>query len=247
MSFALAQVPLKRSTKITLTDGSSAAIEKMRVNINSWNEDAVRNSLRRLSMRVIEAQINLGNEPSEIVVDGTSTKPVTQANKVVYVRFGQLLNKAVIRQVEQTLARNIRKTTDPFTGTLQEVRKNWTWAIYDRNAKSKARPINPYSESFKQFKPGEVLLLIPKAVINEKGENYGSAVNKRIAKREGYGFLARTTKALNRSSKFRNFYYARVGMSKKFQQSNEVRKYGTSYISITPRLKFSRREIRGRR
>jgi len=248
MSYALqSSLPKKRTTVVKLNDNATAQIIKMQTNVNNWTQASVQNALREVTLKVLEAQLRIGNEPSEIVTDGTATKDPRLATKSVYIRFGQRINKAVIRQIEQTLERNIRKTTDAFTFTLQNVRQNWTWVLYDRNTKARAKPVNPYSSSFAQFKPGQVLLLIPKAVINEKGENYGSAVNKRIAKREGYGFLARTTKSLNRSSKFRNFYYARVGMSKRFQETNEVRKYGTSYISITPRLRFSRKDIRGRR
>lgn len=238
MSYALKQIPLKRTRQVRLTGNS---IEKMRQDVTSWPADAVRNSLRKFSVKVIGAQIDLGNEPSEMVVDGTATKPVTQANKVVYVRFGQRLNKGVIRQVELTLARNIKKDTRTVSGKLSNVRSNWHWLLYDRKEGGKAKPVNPYSSEFTSFKPGQMLLLVPRGVVNDDG-NYAGSANS--AKKNGTGFLRKTTKSLNRSPKFRNFYYARVGTTVRFKESRELSKYGTRYISITPRLRFKKSEIR---
>lgn len=255
MSYAIqSSLPKKRTTVVKLDGGNSTAqIKKMQTNVNNWTLASVQNALRQVSVKVIDSQLRIGNEPSEMVTDGTTTKPVTQATKSVYVRFGARINKAAIRHIENTLARNIRKWTTTRTGTLSNVRKNWVWLLYDKRVGGKAKRINPYSSQLETLMPNEALLLVPSGVINAMGDNYAAAANWRVTQKQGgsksggVGFMGRTAKALRRSPKVKNFYYVRANYTAQNREPREVYKYGTQYLFITPRLKFNRNEIKGRR
>jgi hypothetical protein len=216
-------------------------------------------------LSVINEQTKKDNPPSEVVVDGTASKSIANANRVVYARFGNRFDKKIVSLVENILARNIKKMTAIRTGALSNVRQNWQWyLINDKN--SVGRPVEP--RQLKTLQRGQKLVLVPKYVENEKGENYATMANMWSARKTTYradrryrkadgpvprvgvnkGFIGRTTATLNRRGDFRNAFYARGGFTERFKLPGEVRKkYGTVFISISPRIKLSRSETRGKR
>jgi len=254
------------TTQLTFThNGKRLGVDKWALTVNKICKEHVEEQLRVVSLAVIDGQVKKDNPPSEVVVDGTATKSIANANRVVYARFGNRFDKKIASLVENILSRNIRKMTTTRSGRLSNVRQNWQWYLVNDKT-SVGRPVEP--RQLKTLQRGQKLILVPKYVENDKGENYATWVNmwatgkttyradRRYKKADGpvprvgvnKGFIARTTATLNRRGDFRNAFYARGGFTERFKLPNEIRKkHGTVYISISPKVKLSRSETRGKR
>ena len=195
---------------------------------------------------VIDDQVKKGNDPSEILVDNVSTKPITQAKRKIEARFGSAFTPEIVAVVERALVRNIKRFTQRDTGTLSDM-SNWTWYLQDfsNGGKGDARQINP--KRLKTLSREQRLLLIPTGVVNEKGEPYGTAAEVMLlrgASQSKTGFMYMTKEALNRNRRFNNFHYCKVGENKRKELPAEVVKRGTKCLINRPRLK--KRVSRGR-
>ena len=206
--------------------------------------EQVENLLQSTAYLVIDDQVKKGNEPSEILVDNVSNKPLTQAKRNIDVRFGSAFTPETIAVVERALIRNIKRYTERFTGTLADM-SNWNWYLQDfsKGGTGEARRVNP--TRIKTLSREQRLLLVPTGVINEKGEPYGTAAELALLRgKRGTGFMYATKEALNRNRRFNNFYFCKVGESKKDALPGEVSSRGTKCLVIRPRLK--KRVSRGR-
>lgn len=206
--------------------------------------EQVENLLQSTAYLVIDDQVKKGNEPSEVLVDNVSNKPISQAKRNIEVRFGSAFTPETIAVVERALIRNIKRYTQRLTGTLADM-SNWTWYLQDfsKGGNGEARRVNP--QRLKTLSRQQRLLLIPTGVVNEKGEPYGTAAEVALLRGKlGTGFMYATKEALNRNRRFNNFYFCKVGESKKDALPGEVSKRGTKCLVIRPRLK--KRVSRGR-
>jgi hypothetical protein len=254
------------STQLTFThNGKRLGVDKWALTVSNICKDHIEEQLRVVSLSLVSDQIKKDNPPSEVVVDGTATKSIANANRVVYARFGNRFDKKIVSVVEGILSRNIRKMTTTRTGKLSNVRQNWQWYLVNDKT-SVGRPVEP--RQLKTLQRGQKLVLVPKYVENGDGENYATMANMWSTRRTTYradrryrkadgpvpqvgvnkGFIGRTTQTLNRRGDFKNAFYARGGFTERFKLPGEVRKkYGTVFISISPRIKLSRSETRGKR
>ena len=236
------------STVEILVNGKSVPQAAVALNLNRSRREQIEYLLQSTAYRLIEQQVNLGNEPSEILVDGQSNKMLTQAKRNIDVRFGSAFDKRIAQIVERALIGSIRRHTQTFTGVLSDM-SNWTWYLQDFEGKGtgKARKVNPYT--IQTLTRNQRLLVVPDGVINEKGEAYASAADNWLNAKRGGGFLYYTKERLNKNRRFNNFYYCKVGGSEKYALPGEVggtktREPTTKCLVIRPRLKKRSRRAR---
>lgn len=226
-------------------NGQRRGIEKWSADITGLCREHIEKQLQQVSYAVIDKQVKLGNEMSELLVDSASNKPLTSAKKKVEARFGSAFDRTIIDQVERTLARNILDVGAVKSGRLREVRSNWTWYLQDfTDGKSgKAQKINPRKLTTLQRQ--QRLLLVPTGVVNDKGEPYATAaeIKLMIGTRKG-GFMYRTAKSLNRNRKIGRFYKVKVLETKKNALPGEPVKKGTKLFALTPSFRRASRRRR---
>jgi hypothetical protein len=221
-------------------------IQRLAVDMGNFTAQEIRQTLRDVSFSYIQGQVEIGNPPSEVVVDGTATKSIGDANKVIFARFGNKFDRKIVTQIERNLRRQIRNSGLYDTGRLADVRRNWTWLLIDKNGT--ARNINP--RTLQTLERGQKLVLVPRGVVNDELEHYATAANSKYATKSRKGYLAKTTKALNRNTQFKQFYVARAGFTSRYALPGEVARAGkggkriSAFISITPRIKFNRSEVK---
>lgn len=206
--------------------------------------DQVENLLQSTAYLVIDDQVKKGNDPSEVLVDNVSNRPITQAKRNIEVRFGSAFTPEIVAVVERALIRNIKRNAQVWTGTLSDM-SNWTWYLQDfsKGGSGEPRRVNP--KRLKTLSREQRLLLIPTGVLNEKGEPYATAAEVALLRgKRRTGFLYSTKNALNRNRRFNKFYGCKVGESQKDALPGEVVGRGTKCLMITPR--FKRRVSRGR-
>ena len=232
-----------------LVNGKSVPQGAVALNLNRNLREQIEYLLQSTAYRLIEQQVNLGNDPSEVLVDGQSNKLLTQAKRNIEVRFGSAFDKKIARIVERALLTSIRRHTQSFTGVLSDM-SNWNWYLQDfeDNSVGRAKKINPYN--LQTLTRNQRLLVIPDGVINQKGEAYASAADNWLNAKRGGGFLFYAKERLNKNRRFNNFYYCKVGGSAKNALPGEVggtktREPTTKCLVIRPRLK--KRTTRARR
>lgn len=232
-----------------LVNGKPVPQGAVALNLNRGRREQIEFLLQATAYRVIEQQVNLGNEPSEILVDGVSNKILTQAKRNIEVRFGSSFDKKIARMVERALMNSIKRHTQRFTGKLANM-NNWTWYLkdYENGIKAPAKKVNPYT--LQTLSRQQVLLLVPDGVVKDFGEPYASAADNWLNARSGGGFMYHAKERLNKNRRFNNFYYCKVGGHPRNALPGEVgnSKKGkpiTKCLVIRPRLK--KRKTRSRR
>lgn len=236
------------STVEILVNGKSVPQGSVALNLNRNMREQVGYLLQSTAYRLIEQQVNLGNDPSEVLVDGVSNKTLSQATRNIEVRFGSSFDKRIAQIVERALIGSIRRHTQTFTGVLSDM-SNWNWYLQDfeDGGTGKSRKVNPYT--LQTLTRNQRLLVVPDGVINEKGEPYASAADNWLNAKGRGGFLYHTKERLNKNRRFNNFYYCKVGGSSKNALPGEVggtktREPTTKCLVIRPRLKKRSRRAR---
>ncbi|MFS1865168.1 hypothetical protein [Vibrio breoganii] len=121
----------------------------------------------------IQKQLRYDNTVSRMIVDDSDIKPLRNVYKIASVQFGNFLEKAVMRAVENELFSAIASRTLSHSGQLKN-RSNWEWIFIDNNGKR--TKINGSQNVNMEF--GTQLILIPKDNIP-----YASKVNDRVGQR----------------------------------------------------------------
>ena len=223
-----------------LVNGKPVPEGSVALNLNRGMREQIEYLLQSTAFRLIDRQVQLGNPPSEILVDGVSNKSLTQAKRNIEARFGSYLDKRIIKMVERSLVGNIRRTTKRATGKLSNM-ANWNWYLQDFDSgNGRARKVNPYS--LETLTRNQNLLLVPDDVVQDFGEPYASAADNWLNAKSGGGFMYKTKERLNKNRRFNSFYYCKVGGHPRHALPGEVggTKKGkpiTKCLVIMPRLK----------
>lgn len=203
-------------------------------------EDA-RDLMQLVTVEEINAQLDIGNEPTRFLVDGSDAKNLRDVKQRTDTFFGNYIDKLIIKAFQRTLRDTIKKNTKTRTGKLSSVR-NWDWYYLPFSADRKkglARKINPMT--FQQWGYGDRLLIRPsQRILNPRGGgyNYASVVNSRVAQKgqtytpkrgknkgvsstNNHGYARQTIKALKRRAEFSGLtMYA--SFTQAFADPNEV-------------------------
>jgi len=186
--------------------------------------------------------------------------PLDRVSKKATVIFGNFLENAAMRAVEQELSKQLRRLSiismrREKEGNLKSKEwetikrpmidtSDWGWFFYEQKGAKGTR----ITTTAPQMPNGSVLVFKPvneEAVrlsswLNHAFVKSGIQINGRAARKGGTGFLAATTNALNRKSFFRQFT-VRGGYTKKFLAADETWFWGTPYISVVPKARGTRR------
>lgn len=214
-----------------------------------------REDIRLLMLAIVgeetDKQEKSGNKAQMVYTDGYVNKPVTEAQKKVVVIFGDTLAKQAMALVESTLAISIGRLTQKRSGTLANVKGNWSWVFLRNNA-----PIAfPYDDQGNlTFQAGDKLVLKPNGVpyasvvnmqivgsgkgLSRKGKVTKNNPTGRSAKRyTNMGFMGATTATLKRNPIFAN-YRVFVSQTKNYQVAGELnKKQGSLCIVIAPKMR----------
>jgi hypothetical protein len=183
-------------------------------------EADIRNVIIETTEDTLIEQASLDNFATRLIVDKRDNKPLNSVEVEVEAFFGQTVNLLLLARIERTLTQEIRDTTETRTGTLARVRQNWQWIFVSREGgkTQPGVPVNPRSPDFKWYY-GDTLILVPKRVLNKRGQMYASTVNTLVAqkgmeytpskgKNKGvktnrrWGFARRTTRKVKRLASY---------------------------------------------
>lgn len=204
-------------------------------------EDA-RDLIQLVTIEALNEQLDLGNEPTRFLVDGSDAKNLRDVKKRTDMFFGNTVDQLLVTNFERTLRRMILKNTRPQTGKLSDMR-NWDWYYLpfsvDRKRGLATKLDNP--RSLKNWSYGDRLLIRPsKQIFNPRGGgfNYASVVNSKVAQRgqtytpkrgknkgvsstRNHGYARQTISALKRRAQFSGLtMYA--SFTEQFADPNEV-------------------------
>lgn len=200
----------------------------------------VQSMIQVVTVAAINDQISKGNEPSQVLVDGSEAKNLSDVQSRTDTFFGDTVDQLLVTNLERTLRKMILKNTTPQTGNLSDF-SLWEW-IYlpvDRfGAKQPGIKIdNP--RKMRRWQYGDRLLIRPgpKIVNSRDGKGYTGIVNSWVAKRgqsrtptrgknkgktttANHGFMRQTVSAMKRRAQFRGVtIYATFTT---FNNANEV-------------------------
>jgi hypothetical protein len=125
---------------------------------------------RFLFVTDVDRQIQLGNPPDQIIVDGRDNKPLDMMQRRAVAVFGSLNTPPLMIALMNTLAASIAKTTTPRTGKLADL-NNWQWFL---NGKPIAGPA-----AVRQFGQRDVLTYAPTRVV-KPGGGYATVANQKV-------------------------------------------------------------------
>ena len=214
-------VPKTKTIKLGPEGGGVRGLqETFGLDIIVQSEADIQNLIIGSTEQTLIQQASIENYASRLIVDGVDNRSLYSAKKKVTAFFGQGVNQLLIGRIERTLAAEIRDTTKTRTGRLSNVRSNWQWIFVSREGGKKRPgvPVNPRAPGFEWFY-GDTLILVPKRVLNDKGEMYASTVNTLVAQRgmdftpsrgknkglttrKNWGFARRTTRKVKRTARF---------------------------------------------
>jgi hypothetical protein len=215
-------VPQTKTIKLGPEAGGVRGLqETFALDIIVQSEADINNLIVGTTEQTLIEQASINNYASRLTVDGVDNKPLSAAQKKASALFGQGVNQLLIGRIERTLAAEIRDTTQTRTGRLSNVRANWQWIFISREGgkTQPGVPVNPRAPGFNWFY-GDTLVLVPKRVLNDKGQMYASTVNTLVAQRRpttvtptrgknkgvpsqrNWGFARRTTRKVKRTARF---------------------------------------------
>jgi len=219
----------------------------------------------------VDKQIQLGNEPTRLIVDGREGVPLEKFDKNARVLFGHFLERGAMRLVEQQINKQLKRTRIHFMyrfngSKWQTITKpnqttnGWGWVFYEKKG-DKGKPVSQSTQS--SLLPGSVLVYMPmtKEAVElaswlnhafvthghkrQVGTKRGNA--RRAATGKGDGFIASTTAKLRRHKLLKNFT-VRGGYTNKHAGPGETwNPQGkgplTPYISIVPKSQSKRSRL----
>lgn len=225
--------------------------EKLRYDITGYGLNEVRKFMVAIVTDNIGEQNSIENPPAFAEVDGVRGKGIAFAQRRVTVSFGMRLKVAALNSLQTALRTAIDTSTEAKTGTLSSM-ANWQFR-YVRNGSVTPLPLGGASGI--PMGPNDFIILAPVGVINQKGQNYGTAVNMRVAgsgklsfrrsargrvsrKNQSLGFLALAARAAGSSSAFDGFNVT-AKFTTRYHQPGEVVHIGggprTGYLKISPK------------
>lgn len=177
-----------------------------------------------------QQQIDIGNPPQLVTVDGRTDKRIEDIQRSAVVIFGNTLPKEAMLLVVRELQRAIAHLDLRDTGALQDM-NNWQWVFVPKGKGAQnISSGNPPT----QFVQGDQLILSPDFVPHASWANWEAS---KIT--GGAGFMSVATRAVRRIPVFKQFAcYAMY--TTKHSVAGERWRYGTPIIVIRPRIRRSR-------
>lgn len=224
--------------------------QKLAYDVSGYGLNEVRKFLVAITGNEIEAQINLDNPPAFADVDGVRGKGIAYAERRVTVSFGVRLKMQALIDLKAALKTAINRSTVARTGTLSDM-ANWEYS-YVRNGHVQPLPLTGASGI--PMGPQDFIVLMPKRVLNKKGQNYATAANMRVAGSgklsfrrsakgtpkkgdQSIGYLALTARSAKVSSAFGGFSVT-ANFTTRYHVAGEVTRVGgvrTGYLKIRPK------------
>lgn len=241
-------LPIPTSRVIRAKEGRIA--EKLRYDVEGYGLNEVRKLLIEIAGEETAQQIRLDNPPAFTNVDGTRGRSIAFAKRRVTVSFGIRLKVAALTELKRVLKMAIEGATVKRTGRLADM-SNWVYS-YVRNGRREAMPLGGASGI--PMGPRDFIVLMPRGVVNGKGQAYATAANMRVAgtgrlnfkrsargrvsrKNQSIGFLAMAARVAQSSPMFDGFT-VNSGFSARHAITGEVlRRFGvrTGFISVRPK------------
>lgn len=219
--------------------------DKLGLDMRNQAAADVRAIMASIALGEIQEQEGLNNPPTQLVVDGSYTKPIVQVDRRILVTFGLSIAQEVFTRAERALMVAIRRSTTARSGRLGSI-NNWAW-YYN------GKPIGGAAD-VRSFGPGDTLSLIPVHVPHATVANVAVARGGRLgrnvrarrrkgqpaqaSRRQTFGFMKAAAIAIQRGPAMRN-YRVRVqfaGPGKSYAQGELSKRQGTVFLTIRPRL-----------
>lgn len=240
----------------TYNTRSGNVAEKLRYDVTGYALNQVRELLVAVCAQEMEQQISLDNPPAFADVDGVRGKGIANAERKVVISFGVRLKAQALNDLKAALKSAIEHSTVRKSGRLADM-ANWQYR-WIRNGKVTALPI--MGASGIPMGPSDFIILMPVGVINDKGQAYATAVNKRVAsggkltfrrsaksrpraRDQGLGFLALVARACASRPAFDGFNVL-AGFTSRHAVGGEVvhrtsknanGAYRTGFLKISPK------------
>ena len=166
--------------------------------------------LQETAAREIANQLALGNSKQYIqTVDGSQSKPLSQAEQKVTVVFALTLLARQLAQAQPILEAAIRRVTQVHTGLLSE---GWEWSVQRGGKNGRVELLGPTIPNDLTLRPGDAMILAPRASYawfanynaaraqafvpaEVKRQRAGKAVRRHRPPR-GFGFMAYAARRL---------------------------------------------------
>lgn len=239
--------PISVAARKTYQARDGSMVDKMRIDVNGWGVNQVREFMRIITVGEMDQQMMLGNPPEFSNVDGVMGRGIAYAQRRITVSFGTRLKMQALNALKAGLGAAIAHSTKRVTGTLGNM-ANWTFR-YVRDGRVQDLPIS--GSAGIPMGPRDFIVLMPTRVIDGRGRAYATAANMRVAHggklsfrksatsrvtkaNQSIGFLALASRAAQASAAFSGFTVT-AGFSIKHAVRGEVVKLGgvrTGYIKI---------------
>lgn len=237
----MASTPPKR--RVIPVGPGQVVTETFKQDVVGFGRADIARMIRRITVEQTQIEIDHGNPPMVVEVDGSKSKPVSMAEKKVIVLFNTVVQLAALERLKTMLLANIANSTEAVSGALRSP-GNWEFKLI-RNGRALALPSTAVPLGQNDF-----IVLRPRLP-------YASAVNKRVAHGRGsftyrpenakagskvakrnqkLGFLAMTARQARGVGELVQFTVV-VRNTIAFQVPGEKRRYGTAFLLITPRRK----------
>ncbi|MEJ8815463.1 hypothetical protein WKW77_30670 [Variovorax ureilyticus] len=189
----------------------------------------LRAELITTAMAGAQAQEKMGNSLNFTVVDGTAGRSLLEVNRKAVLRFGQVLSRQALRDVERALVAAINNKTTRRSGTLSSM-GNWHWVMTNRGENVN---LNTMGKNI-QFSADSKLMLLPENV------PYATVTNRKVANSKLPGFMKVAAKVASQSRYLVGFRVS-VNTTRRFAVPGEKNDYGTAYLVIRPGARSSSR------
>jgi hypothetical protein len=221
---------IPKNKTIDLGGGARTTQEIFGVEIEKQGIHDIRFFMADLMQVETQHQIDLGNEPSLIMVDGKTDKLMEDIQTRAQVTFGTVLAKEAMGMIAREVERAIYSALLIDTGaTLSPA--NWHWLF---KQKGKAATVVGDASQLPSFSQGDSLIYYPFGVPHAGWANW---MAKKIHGRKG--FMAQATAAARKSPIFKQFAIFSLYTSKYSVPGNDY-PHGTPIIVLRPRLRRSR-------
>ena len=245
-------IPLPTSRSYNARDGNVA--EKLRYDVTALGVNEIRSFMVAIAGGETAQQIELGNPPAFVNVDGSRGTSVTQAQRRITITYGVRLAVEALNLLKAGLVAAIAASTNARTGTLANP-ANWHYTL-------NGRPLPLTGASGIPMGPKDVIVLMPTDVVGVGNKAYATAANMRVAgsgrlsfrrsnkpnakvrkRDQSIGFLALAARSAQASQLFSGFRVS-AGMTVKHAIPGEVTRIGgahSGFIMIRPNVGRSRR------
>lgn len=224
--------PLVIPSKKTIDLGGGAILTKetLGVEVAQQGIHDIRFMMADITQVETQHQIDIGNPPSLLMVDGKTDKLVEDIQTRAQVIFGTVLAKEAMDMVAREVQRQALSQILYDTGALTDP-SNWHWLFIQ---KGKAAVVIGDASQLPSFSQGDSLVYYPFSVPHA---GWANMMSRRMDKRKG--FMARASSAVRRLPVFKQFAVFALHTSKYAVPGNDY-PHGTPIIVIRPRVRRSK-------